>query len=92
MDRKQEKERKLALVGALRKGLVRIEEVKQGAIVFLRQPRGSYQRKVGGAKYTQKQMEEFRRSFPLLMELNIENEVCFCWFSFEELMMKATAI
>jgi hypothetical protein len=92
MNMKQEKERKLALINAIRKGLVRIEEVKQGAVIFLKQPRGSYQRKVGGAKYTPKQMEEFRRSFPLFMELSLENEVRFCWFSFEELMMKASVI
>lgn len=92
MDRKQEKERKLALINGLRKGLVRVEEVKQGAIIFLRLPKGKFKRKVGESVYTPKQMEEFRRAFPLFVELSIEGEAHFCWFSFEELMMKATAI
>ena len=91
MNAKQDKERKLALINSLRKGLVRIEEVKQGAIIFQKLPRGSFQRKIGGAKYTPKELEEFRRIFPLFMELSIENELWFCWFSFEELMINATA-
>lgn len=92
MESKQDKERKLALISGLRRGLVRVEEVKQGAVVFVIRPRGCYQRKVWEVKYNQNQLDEFRRAFPLFMELITSNEVHFCWFSFEELMKKATAI
>lgn len=83
---------KIALVNALKKGTIHLQELKQGSIAFRKLPKGSYRRKVGGKMYTPTRLKELKREFPKFIELNNGNELMLCWFTFEDLMKTASIV
>lgn len=86
------KAKKVALIKGVQKGTFRLRELRQGSIKFRKLPKGNYRRIVGGEIITPEQLNEIKREFPDMIELNTGNELMLCWFSFEDLMKEASIV